>query len=196
MRILAIADVENTALWDHYNSNKITDTDLIISCGDLNPHYLSFLESCTNLPILYVHGNHDDNYDTIPPEGCVCIDDKIYVHEGIRILGLGGSYPYKPGAYMYTEKEMQRRIRRVKRQIWMHHGFDILVTHAPARNLGDGEDLAHQGYECFIKLLERYQPKYMVHGHMHLQYDQSLKRSIEYRDTTIINAYDKYKWDY
>ena len=50
MRIMAISDTESTALWDHYNSNKITDTDLILSCGDLNPNYLSFLVSCTNLP--------------------------------------------------------------------------------------------------------------------------------------------------
>ena len=102
MRILAVSDTESTALWDHYNSNKITNTDLILSCGDLNPQYLSFLVSCTNLPLLYVHGNHDEKYDQTPPEGCICIDDKIYVHEGIRILGLGGCMPYKPGKYMYT----------------------------------------------------------------------------------------------
>ena len=102
MRIMAISDTESTALWDHYNSNKITDTDLILSCGDLNPNYLSFLVSCTNLPLLYVHGNHDEKYDQTPPEGCICIDDKIYVHEGIRILGLGGCMPYKPVKYMYT----------------------------------------------------------------------------------------------
>ena len=81
MRILAVSDTESTALWDHYNSNKITNTDLILSCGDLNPQYLSFLVSCTNLPLLYVHGNHDEKYDQTPPEGCICIDDKIYVHE-------------------------------------------------------------------------------------------------------------------
>ena len=52
MRILAVSDTESTALWDHYNSNKITNTDLILSCGDLNPQYLSFLVSCTNLPLL------------------------------------------------------------------------------------------------------------------------------------------------
>lgn len=90
MNIMAIADTESTALWDHYNANPITNTDIILSCGDLDPRYLSFLVTCTNVPLLYVHGNHDEKYDTIPPEGCICIDDKIYVHEGVRILGLGG----------------------------------------------------------------------------------------------------------
>ena len=126
MRILAVSDTESTALWDHYNSNKITNTDLILSCGDLNPQYLSFLVSCTNLPLLYVHGNHDEKYDQTPPEGCICIDDKIYVHEGIRILGLGGCMPYKPGKYMYTEKEMKRRLLHIKHQLIFYRGFDIL----------------------------------------------------------------------
>lgn len=196
MRILAVADTESKALWDHYNSNKITDTDLILSCGDLNPHYLSFLVSCTNLPLLYVHGNHDDCYDQTPPEGCICVDDRIYVHDGIRILGLGGCYPYKDGNYMYTEREMKRRIFRLKRQIFFYRGFDILLTHAPAFALGDGDDITHQGYKAFLPLLEKYKPKYMVHGHMHLQYDRSLQRTTQYGDTRIINAFERHTWEY
>lgn len=196
MKILALADTESKALWDHYNTNKITDTDLILSCGDLDPHYLSFLVSCTNLPLLYVHGNHDDCYDQTPPEGCICVDDRIYVHDGIRILGLGGCYPYKDGSYMYTEKEMRLRILRLKLQLMRHHGFDILLTHAPAFALGDGDDITHQGYKAFLPLLEKYKPKYMVHGHMHLQYDRSLQRTTQYKDTKIINAFERHYWEY
>lgn len=196
MRILAVSDTESEALWDHYNSNKITDTDLILSCGDLNPQYLSFLVSCTNLPLLYVHGNHDDCYDRTPPEGCICVDDRIYVHDGIRILGLGGCYPYKDGNYMYTEQEMKWRIFRLKHQIRRYRGFDILLTHAPAFALGDGDDIVHQGYKAFLPLLEKYKPKYMVHGHMHLQYDRSLQRTTIYKDTQIINAFERHAWEY
>ena len=81
MNIMAVSDTESKALWDHYNANPITDIDLILSCGDLDADYLSFLVTCTNLPLLYVHGNHDERYDKKPPEGCICIDDKIYVHK-------------------------------------------------------------------------------------------------------------------
>lgn len=196
MKIMAVSDVESRALWDHYNSNRITDTDLILSCGDLNPHYLSFLVSCTNLPLLYVHGNHDDGYEQNPPEGCICVDDRIYVHNGIRILGLGGCFPYKDGKHMYTEREMQMRILKLKHQLFFYRGFDILLTHAPAFALGDGEDITHRGYKTFLKLLDRYQPKYMVHGHMHLQYSHALQRTIKYNKTQIINAYNRYSWNY
>lgn len=196
MRIMAVSDTESKALWDHYNANRITDTDLILSCGDLDARYLSFLVTCTNLPLLYVHGNHDDHYDILPPEGCICIDDRIYVHNGIRILGLGGCYPYKYGNYMYTENQMKARIRRLKYQIFLHRGFDILLTHAPAFALGDGKDIVHQGYKSFLSLMDKYEPKYMVHGHMHLQYDQALRRMTQYKNTQIINAYERYIWDY
>ncbi len=195
MRIMAMADQESKALWDHYNANPLNDVDLIVSCGDLNPRYLSFLVTVANVPVIYVHGNHDDKYRMIPPDGCICIDDKIYVQDGIRFLGLGGSYPYKEGAYMYTEAQMERRIRKVSRQIKKHGGFDVLVTHSPVRNIGDGDDLPHRGYEAFYDLLDKYKPPYMIHGHVHMQYDYKLKRENHYGNTTIINAYEKYFLD-
>ncbi|MCD7982134.1 MAG: metallophosphoesterase [Clostridiales bacterium] len=192
MKIMAIADVESPALWEHYNENRLRGVDLIVSCGDLDPRYLSFLVTFANIPLYYVHGNHDERYDTLPPDGCVCIDDSIRVFDGVRFLGLGGSYPYTDGKYMYTEAQMQKRIRRLSRQLRKHGGFDVLVTHSPARGIGDAEDLPHRGYEAFFPLLEKYRPAYMLHGHVHMQYDYKLKRENAYQDTKIINAYEKY----
>ena len=90
MKILAVADEESKYLWDFYEKEKLEGIDLIISCGDLNPEYLSFLVTMTTVPVLYVRGNHDGKYEQNPPEGCIFIEDQIYTHEGIRILGLGG----------------------------------------------------------------------------------------------------------
>ena len=80
MRIMVIADEESKYLWDFFDKSKLEGVDLIISCGDLNPNYLSFLTTFAAAPVLYVHGNHDEKYDRIPPEGCICIDDKISVY--------------------------------------------------------------------------------------------------------------------
>ncbi len=74
---------------DHFEKSKLENIDLIISCGDLEPTYLFFPCNLYVGPVVYVHGNHDTKYDKIPPEGCTCIDDKIFVYKGIRILGLG-----------------------------------------------------------------------------------------------------------
>ena len=113
MRILALSDVESPALWDYFRPERLKGIDVILSCGDLDPAYLSFLATFFHGPVLYVHGNHDACYQDTPPEGCVCIEDQIYVYHGVRFLGLGGSMRYKPGPHQYTERQMKRRIWRL-----------------------------------------------------------------------------------
>ena len=191
MKILAISDEESKYLWDFFEKSKVEGIDLIISCGDLDPRYLSFLVTLTNVPVLYVHGNHDGKYETIPPEGCICIDDQIYVHDGVRILGLGGSMRYRPGPHQYTEFQMKRRVARLWFKLLRHRGFDILVTHAPAYQLNDGRDLPHQGFQVFRTLIEKYKPTFFLHGHVHMSYGRRHKRYDKYMDTHVINAYER-----
>lgn len=191
MKILAIADEESKYLWDYYDKEKLKDVDLILSAGDLSPSYLSFLVTMTSVPVLYVHGNHDDKYDRTPPEGCTCIDDKIFVYEGVRIMGLGGSMRYRNGKYQYTEMEMWARVNRLRWKLFRRKGIDILLTHAPAYQINDGRDLPHQGFKCFVRLMERYKPKFFIHGHVHLSYGVNQRRYDKYQDTHIINAYER-----
>ncbi len=195
LNILAISDLEDEALWDTGKPGaQKDDVDLVLSCGDLDPHYLSFIVTFAHAPVLYVHGNHDGNYLDSPPEGCVCVEDRIYVHKGLRILGLGGSIRYNSGPFQYTQQEMNRRVRRMKLQLWKHRGFDILLTHSPAFGLGDGGDMAHEGFKAFLRLIENYKPKALVHGHTHLNYGSGYKRIMEFQDTMVINAYQKYRF--
>ena len=196
MKILTIADEESSYLWDYFEKSKLEGIDLIISCGDLDPLYLSFLATFTSAPVLYVHGNHDEKYERIPPEGCICIDDDIFEYQGVRILGLGGSMRYRPGQYQYTEKEMKRRVKKLRFKLFKKGGFDILVTHAPAYQINDGEDLPHRGFQIFRELMERYQPKYFLHGHVHLRYGRKHKRCDQYQNTQIINACERYVFEY
>lgn len=196
MKILAISDEESKFLWEYFDKSKLKGVDLIISCGDLDPYYLSFLATFASVPVLYVHGNHDKGYEKNPPMGCICIDDKIYVHHGVRILGLGGSMRYSEGPYQYTEWQMKQRAARLRFQLLKRRGFDILVTHAPAYQLNDGRDLPHQGFKVFLKLIEKYRPKYFLHGHVHLSYGRNHKRYDKYQDTHVINAYERCIFDF
>ena len=197
MKILVLADQKSKYLYDFYEPDKLKDIDLIISCGDLSPSYLSFFVTLCNVPLLYVRGNHDDKYEKTPPDGCICIEDDIYVHDGIRILGLGGSMQYIPGAgNQYTERQMRQRVRRMGFKLWRHKGFDILVAHAPAYQVNDLEDLPHRGFAVFRSLMEKYRPKFFFHGHVHANYSSSFKRKDRYEDTTVINAYDFYVVEY
>ncbi|MCM1088884.1 MAG: metallophosphoesterase [Muribaculaceae bacterium] len=197
IKIMLLADEESKLLYDYYDPKYLEGIDLIISCGDLRPEYLSFFVTLANVPLLYVKGNHDTKYDKKPPEGCICIEDTIYVFQGVRILGLGGSMEYRPGAAnQYTEQEMQSRIRKLWFKLWRHKGFDILVTHAPAYQINDLEDLPHRGFLAFRTLLEKYAPKFFFHGHVHSNYSRNFKRVDSYGTTTIINAYDHYVVEY
>ncbi len=196
MQILAVADIESKYLYDNYTPGKLSGYDLILACGDLSRDYLEFLVDASRCPVLYVKGNHDDRLIDDPPGGCICIDDKVYVYKGIRILGVGGSHKYREGGYMFTEKQMQHRLMKLKPKIWRSGGIDILMTHSPARRLNDFDSLSHRGFECFNGLLDKYSPKYFVHGHIHKNYGINIPQLSTRGETTVINAYDYCVFDY
>ena len=192
MKILFISDEESKEYWDFFRKESFDDIDIIVSCGDLKPEYLSFLTTMTAIPVLYVRGNHDDRYEKKLPEGCICIEDDIYEYQGVRFLGLGGSYRYKPGKNQYTDLEMKKRIAKLSSKLFWKKGFDVLVTHAPALGVNDGDDLCHRGFEPFWGLIEKYKPKYFVHGHVHMNYGRQFPREDSIGDTKVINAYNHY----
>ena len=174
MKILAVSDVECPALWDYYRPERVAGVDLIISCGDLKREYLEFLVTMTNKPVLYVPGNHDKGYVTAPPEGCELYNDPVY---------------------QYTEDQMARRIRRARKQLRKSGGVDVIVTHAAPTGCGDRHDPAHRGFDCFLDLMDKYRPRYFVHGHVHMIYDSDVPRRMTYGQTEVINAYERYVLD-
>ena len=193
MKILLLADEESRYLWDYYRPGVLKDYDLILAAGDLKASYLSFLVTMANRPLLYVHGNHDTSYAQRPPEGCQCIDGKLVKINGLRILGLGGSYMYNGGEHQYTERQMRWRIWRLKLKIALAGGVDIVLSHAPVSGYGDMADPAHRGFECFLSLIEKYRPKIWVHGHVHKRYGAQFAREHIVGGTRIINACGKHE---
>ncbi|MFD2673080.1 metallophosphoesterase family protein [Marinicrinis sediminis] len=194
MKILVVADEESTYIWDHFERDRFKEIELIISCGDLKAAYLSYLVTMINAPLMYVHGNHDD-YERTPPEGCESIEGKMTNFKGIRILGVGGSQRYSNGNWQFTEKQMKNRLRKLAPRLWYHRGVDLLVTHAPAYQIGDGTDPCHRGFQCFQTFVEKYQPSYMIHGHQHLNYGRN-KRIHSLGSTQIINGFGYYILNY
>ena len=191
MNLLLISDHEDPALWDYYHPGRVEGIDMILAAGDLKAAYLEFLVTMTNKPLIYVPGNHDGLYLKAPPEGCDCADGALLTVKGLRILGLGGSGWYSGGPYQYTEREMEKRIRKLRRAIRKAGGVDILLTHAPARGYGDDDSPAHRGFEAFLPLIDELRPRYFVHGHVHLNYSNASQRVYQRGETTIVNAYGR-----
>ena len=87
---------------------------------------------------------------------------------------------------------MRQRIARLRWRLWRMGGVDIVVTHAPPEGLGDGDDIAPWGFAALRELLDKYNPIYLVHGHVHMSYGHQIHRILDHNGTKIINAYERY----
>lgn len=190
MKILVISDVEEKALYDHFNKKRVEGVDLIISCGDLDVGYLDFLMTMVNVPMVYVLGNHDDKLVAEPPLGGISLEGRIVNFKGYKIAGLGGCLRYNNRCInMYTESEMFWHCIKLAIKAKLKGGIDLFITHAPAKGYGDLEDRPHMGYECFNSLLSWFKPKYMFHGHVHTNYHRYIQKEYYHPSgTTIMNC--------
>jgi Icc-related predicted phosphoesterase len=66
--------------------------------------------------------------------------------------------------------------------------LDILITHAPPQGIHDQPDRCHQGFRAFVTLMERFRPRYLIHGHVHVYSPMETIETV-YKDTTVINTY-------
>ena len=125
MRILSVSDVAVPELLEGPSKNLSEGIDLIVSCGDLPPEYLTSLAHVYRAPLYYVSGNHDLRYESKPPEGCINLHGRFLRIDGFKILGLEGSFWYNGGPFQYTEKQMRKFIRRLRPTLWRQKGIDV-----------------------------------------------------------------------
>ena len=189
MKILTISDIVVPALYGEFETRRFQGIDLVLGCGDLPPEYLSFLVNALSVPLYYVRGNHDLRYDGSPPEGCIDLHNSLIRINELNILGLEGSRWYNGGLQQYTEQQMSAIIRRLRFMLWMKGGVDIIITHAPPRTVHDEEDLCHRGFKKYLWLINKYRPRYFIHGHIHRDFADSSERVTVINNTKVINTY-------
>ena len=71
------------------------------------------------------------------------------------------------------------------------HTLDRLEERLQARGVRKAEPF-HRASAALRELLDKYHPQFLVHGHVHLCYDNTLERVRDYNGTTLINAYERY----
>jgi len=193
MKILSVADCVAKELLDPVGGGPaIQGVELIISCGDLPPEYLSALRHRYDAPLLYVLGNHDLRYEESPPVGCSHIDRYIVTVGTTRIIGFSGSRWYNGNINQYTEKQMARFIRKLRFSLWRHKGVDLVISHASPRFIHDAEDPCHRGFRAYRQFIDKYQPRYFIHGHIHTLFEDDSERITKVHSTTVINSYGYY----
>ena len=188
MKILAISDTEVRELRDEFNPSLFGDVDLILSCGDLQPEYLTLVREKVNAPLYYVLGNHDLRHQQNPPVGCTDISFTTAREGGLKLLGLSGSRWYNGGTNQYHETEMRMFIWKLYFALWRQQGVDIVISHAPPRHVHDAEDRCHKGFKFFHNLINRFQPAYFLHGHIHAHFNNDRERMSRINNTRVINC--------
>ena len=199
MKILTVSDrAERSFFKENLLREKCQGINLILACGDLPPYYLEYLVNALNVPLYYVHGNHDEQpyqpYATKEPfaKGCINIDQRIIVYKNLLIGGLAGAFWYKKGKYLYTEAQMHRKIFSMTPRLFVNkikykRYIDILITHAPPLGINDDKDLAHRGFKEFLTFMKAYKPAYLIHGHTPRQEGKEITMNFDH-STWIINT--------
>ncbi len=216
MRILCISDTTRSLAFSDHVKDIYRDVDLVISAGDMPLECYDYVSTMLNCDLYYVFGNHNltefrsvmhlDSFADFRKGVDDCsqhfygfmTDGKCHRDKktGLIVAGLGGSMLYNGGDSQYTERQMRRRIRRLipvllyNRRRYGRY-LDILITHAPPFGMGDREDMCHRGFRAFVKFIDRFEPKYVLHGHIHLD-DRNASRILKRGKTTIINVFGSY----
>lgn len=184
VRLLALADEEAPSL--DVNRLREIAPDVVLAAGDLPWDYLEFVASALDVPVGFVPGNHDPEIEPARltragtwvrdgvltgeapgPAGVQNLDLAVSEIGGLRVAGLGGSVRYRPGPHQYTQRQYARRCRKLVRAARRAGPVDVLLTHAPPRDCGDGDDLPHQGIDALHDLIDKLRPTWHLHGHIH-----------------------------
>jgi uncharacterized protein len=200
VKILTVSDKVVETVYSSAITENFGDVDLVISCGDLPFYYLEFIVSSLNVPCYFVYGNHDLNTKqtetgpvAVDPPGWVNLDERSICARGLLLAGLEGSLRYRPdGSHQYTQSEAYvKALHLLPGLMWnrLRHGryLDILVTHSPPFGIGDGPDYAHTGFTSSLMLMDRFRPRYLLHGHKHVYGTEPTETS--YKETQVINVY-------
>lgn len=206
MKLLALSDEVVDFLYSPAIRERYGDVDLIVGCGDLPFYYLEFIVTMLNAPLYYVPGNHDkpqqylnDGRIIRRAEGCEPIDGRAVRwrcpgRRPVLLAGLGGSLRYNnDAAHQYTQGEMAARARGLAPPlVWNRLRFgralDILITHAPPRGIHDAPDLAHTGVDAFLRVMDVFRPRFLLHGHSHV-YRPDTPTTTRYQHTEVLNVY-------
>ncbi len=199
MKILALSDQVVESIYSADVRERFGDVGLLLSCGDLPYSYLEYLVTLLGVPAFYVHGNHDQPEDLgqgellTGPRGWVNLDGRTVRVGSILLAGLEGALLYKPNApFQYSEWEMRWKVVHLLPALLfnrLRYGryLDILVTHSPPLGIHNDIDLPHRGFAVFRWLMERFRPRYLLHGHKHVYKPQATRT--RFRETLVVNVY-------
>ncbi len=201
MKLLAVTDKVVDFIYSPSLVEKFRGVDMVLSCGDLPYYYLEYIVTMLNVPLLYVHGNHDPPVEysssgrqSTGPGGGTNVNCRLIREKGLSVVGFEGSIRYKPsGCYQYTETQMWGNVLKIAPALLLNRlitgrPVDILLAHSPPYGIHNGRDQTHVGFRSFLWLMRRFKPRFLIHGHRHV-YNPLEATETHYEQTTIMNVY-------
>src|SRR5215203_2573987 len=203
VNVLAVSDQIDQRIYSPTLRQRMPDVDLVVSCGDLPARYMEFLVDALDRPVYCVLGNRAEELTRggekgkrYYPLGCIDLGGKVIRDEktGLIFAGIPGSPKYNDfEPVQFTEFQVMRMMWRMAPRLLLNklrygRALDVLVSHAPPRDINDQPDVAHRGFKAIRRFLQKYRPRYHLHGHIHL-YDRSKPHTADFAGTHIINVY-------
>jgi Icc-related predicted phosphoesterase len=200
MKLLALSDTEIGFIYSPMVSDRFSDVDIVISCGDLPYFYLEFIVSMLNVPMFFVHGNHANQVEfgstgtRTSPWGATNLDQRVIEDEtGLLLAGLEGSLQYNQGPHQYSQRQYWQKVFSLVPRLMINKArvgryLDVFVTHAPPWKIHDMDDLPHRGIKAFKWLIDVFQPAFHLHGHIHI-YRQDTIMKTTVGTTQVLNVY-------
>ncbi len=203
IKALAVSDQIDPRIHSTTLRERMPDIDIVFGCGDLPARYLEFLSDALNKPVYYVLGNHLEEMTrhgergrTREPLGAIDLGGKVVRDKatGLILAGIPGSPRYTDGEeQQYTELQIAAMIAKMTPRLMLNRlrygrALDVLISHSPPRGVNDRNDPPHRGFKSLLRFLERFEPAYHLHGHVHL-YDRNVPHEVDYERTRVINVY-------
>ncbi len=200
MVFLTVSDEVVPAIYSLNIKERFLGIDAIFGCGDLPAYYLEFIVTMLARPCFYIDGNHNEieftesGEELHAPRGCVKLEGRSVSHAGLLIAGLGGCLRYNQEAgAQYTEAQMMSRVwalapRLLLNKLRYGRYVDVMLTHAPPLGIHNGPDRPHRGFESFLRLMDWFAPRYLIHGHIHRSYGFSNVAETRYKRAMVLNT--------
>ncbi|HEX2864726.1 MAG TPA: phosphohydrolase [Deinococcales bacterium] len=199
-RVLLLADKIHPYIYRDTFPQGLGHLDLVLGAGDLPGDYLEFVATKSPVPVLYVHGNHNEEVVTTelgregPPGGAESVHGKVVERAGLIVAGWGGAPRYRDGGTgQYTGWEVRRGLAGMRWPLYQarrRHGraVDIFLTHAAPTGPHEGTDHAHRGCIYLNRFDARYRPQVHAHGHVH-EYEGKKGEYTTPEGVRVINGY-------
>lgn len=162
--LLIISDTHGTLDEDSFKEYiKNNKYDICIMLGDHFNRDIDIIVRNVDRNKLYgVMGNHD--YDYLDDYEIQNINGKIININGNKILGMEGSFKYKPVEFPSFTQEESIKFFEDKERV------DILVSHDKKFDYEKLKDPAHQGLVGITKYIYENKIPIHIHGHIHESY--------------------------